>query len=83
MLYDLCVDTKNGNVYAYLGKYTNRVLIKSFIHPIQNKKLYMFETTKPVFEKRYLLSGLLSKKTKYANIFDDDMQKEIDEWLNR
>lgn len=80
MIYDLSIRATTGQVMViFNGKFKT---LQSFIHPITNKKLYMFESTKKILNSTYLMSGI-GKKTRYANIFDDDMQLYINEYLKK
>ena len=77
---DIILNTQNDNVLISLnGKKYN---IRSFKHPIKKINLFMFETSKPILDDYYPLHGLMSKKKRYANIFDESMQTKIKEYLN-
>lgn len=78
---EIILNTVNSNVLiSYKGRHYN---IRKFMHPLRKVELYMFETTKPILEDAYPLHGLMSKKKRYANIFDSEMQIKVKDYMKK
>ena len=76
---EIILNTQSGSVLvSYKGR---KYGVKRFTHPIRKTNLYMFEASAPILEDSYPLHGLMSKKKKYANIFEEGMQNEIENYL--
>lgn len=77
---EIILNTQSGNVLiSYQGK---KYSIRLFTHPIKKTNLYMFETSVPMLGETYPLHGLMDKKKRYANIFNEAMQNKIKNYLN-
>ena len=76
----IAINTTNDKVQVSLGDNIYRD-IKVFTHPITNEKYFCFISSKKILENTYLLSGIFAKKTEYANIFNEEYQKKISEYI--
>ena len=77
---EVATRTKDGAIVVNINSVYREV--EMIMHPIKNKKLYCFISDKKILPDTYPLHGILSKKHRYANIFNEETQNEIKRILN-
>ena len=82
MIVNIAINTETGKIVSSLGDNVYRD-IEIFTHPISKKKTYCFVSTKKILPSTYPLHGIMSKKEKWANIFDEATQIKIDDFFNQ
>ena len=77
---NLVINTKTGNPQVSLGDNIYRD-IEILTHPISGKKLYCFISSSYILPQTFHLHKLGSKVKRIANIFNNDEQQQILDFL--
>ena len=78
---NIAQNTKTSQIQISMGDNIYRDL-EVFTHPITGKKLYCFISSREILPKTFSLHKLGAKTKKIANIYNDEQQQQIIDYLN-